>query len=181
MIESLYPPHLPLPSMFLSPSVFKWFWTTWNNWYKLRKKKKKEILGSPGLRTLHIHCRVPGFALWSGNQDPVSHVVQSGKNKRGSWMWFYMLWPYMRFPLLTLLLPHSELLESTLILWNYSTFVNIFFRLDMWVIYCMNLYKCIFFHPDKWVIPWVGKRFIGNIALFSDFLWTVFCLESLKF
>jgi len=38
------------------------------------------------------------------------------KNKRGSCPWFSMLWSHVRFPFLTLLLPHSELLASTLIL-----------------------------------------------------------------
>ena len=52
----------------------------------LTRRLRMRGLGGPVVKTPSFHCRGRGFDPWSGNQDPISPMVQSDE-RRGQRGW----------------------------------------------------------------------------------------------
>ena len=111
-------------------------------------KKKKKRGNSLVVQCLGL-CTFTAEGLGSipGRPNKIPQIMCYGQKKKRKRKLHvvphvFMFWSHMRFPFLVpllFILPCSELFASTHILCNYSLLVNIFFRLDIWVIHCMNL------------------------------------------
>ena len=80
---------IKIPSYLVNQNLSKWgswicIFSQISRWFFFPPKSQMgDFAGSSVVRTPCLHCRAPGFHLWSGNQDPEWHEAQPETFKRG--------------------------------------------------------------------------------------------------